>query len=101
MQKIKALGNRVLIRVDEVKEETTQAGIVIAKIHPKSQLEMATCTGKIVQIGSRCDDRYLEGMKVGDRVIFSRYEGCAREIDGELYRIIYDDCVWGTLEEGA
>jgi co-chaperonin GroES (HSP10) len=96
--KLRAIGHRVLIAVDEVKEEKV-GGIIIARTTPKEALEMGTDTGTIVQIGSQVDRVYLEGASIGDKVVFSRHEGCAKCFDGVLYRVLPDACIWAVITE--
>jgi len=82
---IKPLGDRVVIRVIE-SEETTKSGIVLpgtAKEKPMQGEILAVGSGEIVD-GNKIP---LE-VKVGDRVIYSKYAGTEVKMDGNEYLII-------------
>ena len=82
---IKPLGDRVVIRVIE-SEETTKSGIVLpgtAKEKPMQGEILAVGSGEIVD-GNKIP---LE-VKVGDRVIYSKYAGTEVKMDGSEYLII-------------
>ncbi len=69
---IKPLGDRVVVKVLE-KEETTKSGIVLpeaAKEKPQEGEVLAVGSGELIE-GKRIP---LE-VKVGDRVIYSKYAG--------------------------
>ena len=78
---LKPLGDRVIIKVME-KEEKTAAGIVGA-VGP----------GKIQDDGSRVN---ME-VKVGDKVVYSKYAGTEIKIDGEEYLILRQDDILGVF----
>lgn len=82
---IKPLGDRVVIKVVE-SEETTKSGIVLpgtAKEKPMQGEILAVGSGEIVE-GKKVP---LE-VKVGDRVIYSKYAGTEVKMDGNEYLII-------------
>lgn len=82
---IKPLGDRVVIKVME-SEETTKSGIVLpgtAKEKPMQGEVLAVGSGEIVD-GKKVE---LE-VKVGDKVIYSKYAGTEVKMDGNEYLII-------------
>ncbi|OGO79279.1 MAG: co-chaperone GroES [Clostridiales bacterium GWB2_37_7] len=82
---IKPLGDRVVLKVVE-SEETTKSGIVLpgtAKEKPMQGEILAVGSGEIVE-GKKVP---LE-VKVGDRVIYSKYAGTEVKMDGNEYLII-------------
>jgi chaperonin GroES len=82
---IKPLGDRVVIKVIE-SEETTKSGIVLpgtAKEKPMQGEILAVGSGEIID-GNKIP---LE-VKVGDRVIYSKYAGTEVKMDGNEYLII-------------
>jgi len=86
---IKPLGDRVVIRQVE-SEETTKSGIVLpdtAKEKPQEGEVLAIGPGRILDNGQRAA---LE-VKVGDRVIYSKYSGTEVKRDGETYIILNGD----------
>ncbi|AFS77376.1 10 kDa co-chaperonin [Gottschalkia acidurici 9a] len=81
---IKPLGDRVVIKKVEV-EEKTKSGIILtgsAKEEPQ--------VAEIVAIGAGVlnDEKLKNEVKVGDKVIFSKYAGSEVEVDGEEYTIL-------------
>lgn len=83
---IKPLGDRVVIQVLE-REEKTKSGIVLpdtAKEKPQEGKVVAVGTGKVLDNGQRVA---IE-VKVGDKVIYSKYAGTEVKIDGVEYLIV-------------
>lgn len=83
---LKPLGDRVVVRVLE-QEERTRGGIVLpdtAKEKPQQGEVLAVGSGAILENGER---RPLE-VKVGDRVIFSKYSGTEVKLEGEEVLIL-------------
>lgn len=92
---IKPLGDRVVIKVLE-NEETTKSGIVLpgtAKEKPMQGEVLAVGSGELVD-GKKVP---LE-LKVGDRVIYSKYAGTEVKIDGEEYLILRQNDVLAIVE---
>ncbi|MCJ7806625.1 MAG: co-chaperone GroES [Clostridia bacterium] len=86
---LKPLADRVVIKVLEA-EDKTASGIVLpdkAKEKPQEGKIMAVGTGKVLDNGTRVE---ME-VKVGDKVIFSRYAGTEIKIKGEEYLILRQD----------
>ena len=86
---LKPLGDRVVVKVLEV-EEKTASGIVLpdqAKEKPQQGEVMAVGPGKVLDNGSRLEPE----VKVGDKVIFSRFAGTDVKAEGEDYLILRQD----------
>ena len=94
--KIRPLQDRILVkRVEE--ESTTKGGIIIpdtAKEKPAEGEIVAVGNGKVSDDGKRIA---LE-VKVGDRILFSKYGGTDVKISGEEYLIMREDDVLGVIE---
>lgn len=93
--KIKPLGDRVVIRPIEA-EEKTASGIVLpdkAKEKPQEGEVVAVGNGRVLDNGTRLE----MDVKVGDRVIFSKYAGTEIKLDGEEYLIMRQDDILGIL----
>jgi len=93
--KIKPLNDRVLvIRVKE--GEKTPGGIIIPDTAKKKPQE-----GKVVAVGpGKMDDhgeRRPLGVKVDDRILFSKYAGTEIEIDGVEHIFMREDDILGVL----
>lgn len=95
--KIKPLNDRILVkRIEE--ESKTKGGIIIpdtAKERPQEGEVIAVGNGKILEDGKRIP---LD-VKVGDRIIFSKYAGTEVKIEGEEHLIIREDDVLGIIEQ--
>jgi chaperonin GroES len=89
LMNIKPLGDRVVIKA-LASEEKTKSGIVLpdtAKEKPQEGEIVAVGPGRVLENGSRAA---LE-VKVGDRVIYSKYAGTEVKKDGEEYLILNGD----------
>ncbi|MBC8590034.1 co-chaperone GroES [Wansuia hejianensis] len=81
---LKPLGDRVVIKKVEV-EEKTKSGIVLpssAKEEPQMAEVLAVGNGIIN------DEKKKDEIKVGDKVIFSKYAGTEVKIDNEELTIL-------------
>lgn len=86
---IKPLADRVVIKVLEA-EQKTASGIVLpdkAKEKPQEGEVVAAGDGKVFENGTRVE---LD-VKVGDRVLFSKYAGTEVKLDGQEYLIMRQD----------
>lgn len=92
---IKPLGDRIVIKVLK-EEEKTKGGIVLpdtAKEKPQKGEVIAVGSGEIID-GKKVP---LE-VKVGDKVIFSKYAGTEVKLDDEEYLILRQSDVLAILE---
>jgi len=83
---IKPLADRVVVKIISA-EEKTQGGIVLpdtAKEKPQVAEVVAVGTGKVLDNGTKLAPE----VKVGDKVIFSKYSGSEVKIDGVEYLIL-------------
>jgi chaperonin GroES len=83
---LKPLGDRVVIRVLE-QEEKTASGIFLpdtAKEKPSQGEVVAVGPGKVQDNGSRV----ALDVKVGDKIIFSKYAGTEVKYEGTEYLIV-------------
>jgi len=84
--KLVPIGDRVVVK-PEPEEEKTKGGIVLpetAKEKPQSGTVIAVGTGKTLENGQRVP---LD-VKVGDRIIYSKYGGTEVKLNGEEYIIL-------------
>lgn len=94
--KLKPVGDRVVLKVVEA-EGKTKAGIVLpdtAKERPQKGEIVAVGTGRILENGEKAP---LE-VKVGERVIFSRYAGTEVKVEGEEYLIINERDILAVVD---
>lgn len=94
--KIRPLHDRLIVkRLDE--EAKSKGGIIIpdsAKEKPQEGEVLAVGNGKILKDG----EKVPVDVKVGDRILFSKYSGNDIKIDGEEYLILREDDVQAVLE---
>ena len=93
---IKPLGDRVLVEPVEEKE-TKKGGIIIpdtAKEKPTEGLVRALGTGKTDDDGKKLPFE----VKVGDRVLVSKYGGTEIKLDGKEFKILNSDDILGVIE---
>ncbi len=88
---IKPLGARVVIKRVEA-EEKTKSGIVLPG-QAKEQPQMA----EVVAVGPGTEDEKME-LKVGDKVVFSKYAGTEIKYDGEEYTIMKQEDILAVVE---
>lgn len=93
-------GCRILVEVDtpEIKQKATASGFILPENH-QERYEMSTDTGTVIKIGATVNKDFVGDLEIGDKVVFSRYEGAAKKIDGKLYRAINDDAIWMIIKE--
>ncbi|SNX53057.1 co-chaperone GroES [Thermoanaerobacterium sp. RBIITD] len=93
--RLKPLGDRVVVKATEA-EEVTKGGIVLpgtAKEKPQQ--------GEVLAVGS---GEYIDGkkveleVKVGDKVIFSKYAGTEVKLDGQEYLLLRQSDILAIVE---
>ncbi|MBQ6972935.1 MAG: co-chaperone GroES [Synergistaceae bacterium] len=95
--KLKPLGDRIVVKVLE-REEKTKSGLFLpdtAKEKPTEGEVIAVGTGKILDNGQK---QPVE-VKVGDRIIFSKYAGTEVKLDGEELVIFSERDVLAIVEK--
>jgi chaperonin GroES len=93
---VKPLGDRVLVEPVEEKE-VKKGGIIIpdsAKEKPTEGMIRALGTGKTDENGKKLPFE----VKVGDRVLVSKYGGTEIKIDGKEYKLLSSDDLLAVLE---
>ncbi len=95
--KIKPLADRVVIkRIEE--EEVKRGGIIIpdtAKEKPQKGEVVAVGPGRLDEKGNRMP---ME-VKVGDKVLFSKYAGTEVKMGDEEYLVMREDDILCVIEE--
>lgn len=93
--KIKPIGDRVLVKYIEDKEQT-RGGIIIpdsAKEKPQEAEVIALGTGK------KGEDGKVQAfeVKVGERVLISKYGGSEVKIDDVKYQLVREEDILGVI----
>ena len=93
--KIKPLADRVVVKLVEA-EETTKSGIILtASAQEKPQVAEVVAVGP----GGVVDGKEIKmELKVGDKVLMSRYAGTQVKLDGEEYTILSQSDFLATVE---
>lgn len=94
--KLKPLGDRVIVEPLE-SEEKTKSGIVIpdtAKEKPQEGKVIAVGEGKMTDDGKRLPI----DVKVGDKIIFSKYGGTEINLDDKKYLILSSDDILAIVK---
>ncbi len=92
---IKPLADRVVVKMVEA-EETTKSGIILtgsAKEKPQVAEIVAVGPGGVVD-----GNEIKMYLKVGDRVLMSKYAGTEVKLDGEDFIIIRQNDILATVE---
>ena len=94
--KIKPLADKVLVKPDDISESKSTGGIIIpdtAKEKPQK--------GKIVAVGpGRTDENgkiIKMNVKVGDKVLYSKYGGNELEYEGKTYLIMSESDIYAVF----
>ena len=88
---IKPLQDRVVVKMTEA-EETTKGGIILsASAQEKPQV------AEVVAVGPGKADVTM-GVKVGDKVLISKYSGTEVKLDGAEYTIVKMEDVLAVVE---
>ncbi|HIX05320.1 MAG TPA: co-chaperone GroES [Candidatus Fournierella excrementavium] len=93
---IKPLADRVVIKTVEA-EETTKSGIILAgSAKEKPQVAVVLAVGP----GGMVDGKEVEMLvKVGDKVLTSKYSGTEVKVDGEECTIVRQSDILAIVEE--
>lgn len=92
---IKPLGVRIVVTMEE-SEETTKSGIVLpgtAKEKPQIAKVVAVGPGTVVE-----GKEVKMELKVGDRVLISKYAGTEVKFEGKEFTILKQDDVLAVVE---
>ncbi|MFW6134439.1 MAG: co-chaperone GroES [Elusimicrobiota bacterium] len=94
--KLKPLGDRVLVKPIEEKEEK-KGGIIIpdtAKEKPQEGTVEAVGVGRLTDSG----ERLPMNVNKGDKVLYGKYSGTEVKIEDKDYLIMREDDIFGIVE---
>lgn len=93
----KPVGDRILVRPEEIQDEKTPSGIIIPDSARKEKPER----GLVIAVGpgKRGDDNVIipVSVKVGDEVMFSKYGFDEITINDEEYYVVSESNILGTF----
>ncbi|MBV9464319.1 MAG: co-chaperone GroES [Verrucomicrobiae bacterium] len=94
--KVRPIGDRILV-LPTKEQEVKKGGIIIPDTAKEKPQE-----GKIVSLGTGKTDengkKIAFEVKVGDRVMYSKYGGTEIKLSGEEYVILREDDILAVLE---
>jgi len=94
--RLKPLGDRVLVKALEKKDEI-RSGIIIpdtAKEKPQEGEIVAVGKGKIAEDGKLIP----MDVKAGDKILYGKYSGTEVKIEGQEYLIMHQEDILGIVE---
>ena len=91
---VKPLGERVLIKMVEAEEKTKSGLVLPGSAQEKPQVAEVLAVGA----GITGDEKKKDEIKVGDKVIFSKFAGTEVKVDGEELIIIKLSDVLAVIE---
>ncbi|MBQ1502962.1 MAG: co-chaperone GroES [Clostridia bacterium] len=92
---IKPLADRVVVKTIEAEEKTTGGIVLPGKAQEKPQIAEVVAVGP----GGTVDGKeVVMTVKVGDRVITSKYSGTDVKCDGEEYSIVKQSDILAIVE---
>ena len=94
---LKPLGDRVVVEHVE-QNEKTNSGIFLpdtAKEKPQEGIVRAVGTGRVLDNGTTL----AMTVKVGDRIIYSKYSGSEIKLDGQEYLIVSEKDVLAVVDK--
>lgn len=94
--KLNPLSNRVVIKFEEA-EEKSRGGLILtasAQEKPQTAVVVAVGPGKVTDNGALAPMT----VKVGDKVIASKYAGTAVKLDGVEYTILPEDDILAVVQ---
>jgi chaperonin GroES len=95
MANLKPLGDKVVVEVLAA-DEKTASGIFLpdsAKKKPQEGTVIATGNGRVLDNG----ERNTLSVKVGDKVLFSKYGGNEVSLEGKDYTILDEDQIYAVI----
>lgn len=95
---LKPLSDRVIVKAISA-EETTRGGIVLpdtAREKPQEGEVLAVGPGKLMDTGKVA----AMDVKVGDRVVYSKYGGTEVKVNGDELVVLRQDDILGVVENG-
>ena len=92
---LRPLGDRVVIKREEAEEKTASGLILTGSAKEKPQLAVVIAVGP----GAHVDGvRQPMDVKVGDKVLCTRYGGTEVKVDGEEYIVISQNDILAVAE---
>jgi chaperonin GroES len=87
MSKLKPLEDKVVLKVEKEAEKTSAGGLIIQTMQEeKPQEAVVVAVGPGITFSN--GDRMVPDVNVGDKVLFSKYQGTEVTVDNEKFLIL-------------
>ena len=87
MSKLKPLEDKVILKVEKEAEKTSAGGLIIQTFQEeKPQEAIIVAVGPGITFGN--GEKMVPDVNVGDKVLFSKYQGTEVTVDNEKYLIL-------------
>ena len=87
MGNLKPLDDKIVLKVEKEAEKTSAGGLIIQTMQEeKPQEAIVVAVGPGVTFGN--GDRLVPDVNVGDKVLFSKYQGTEVTVDNEQFLIL-------------
>lgn len=94
--------DRIVVEPDEMRDDITDAGIVVKVSQTIESKRHLGKTGVVVAVGpgkrNRAGERMPLSLRPGDRIVFGEFEHREHREDGKRYLIMQEADVCGVLE---
>jgi chaperonin GroES len=87
VSKLKPLEDKVILKVEKETEKTSAGGLIIQTMQEeKPQEAIVVAVGPGITFGN--GEKMVPDVSVGDKVLFSKYQGTEVTVDNEKYLIL-------------
>jgi chaperonin GroES len=87
MSKLKPLEDKIVLQVEKETEKTSAGGLIIQTMQEeKPQEAIVLAVGPGITFGN--GEKLVPDVSVGDKVLFSKYQGTEVTVDNEQYLIV-------------
>lgn len=87
MGNLKPLEDKIVLKVEKETEKTSAGGLIIQTMQEeKPQEAIVVAVGPGITFGN--GEKLIPDVKVGDRVLFSKYQGAEVTVDNEQFLIL-------------
>jgi chaperonin GroES len=84
---LKPLEDKIVLKVEKETEKTSAGGLIIQTMQEeKPQEAIVVAVGPGITFGN--GEKLIPDVKVGDRVLFSKYQGAEVTVDNEQFLIL-------------
>jgi len=87
VRKLKPLEDKIVLKIEKETEKTSAGGLIIQTMQEeKPQEAIVLAVGPGITFGN--GEKMIPDVNVGDKVLFSKYQGTEVTVDNEKYLII-------------